>query len=176
MTIFKFIFIYVSLNIFVFASGHEIQLEEFDQSHLSNLISSLPNEIIDTSKEYIQAPIEGVRVLSSFTPYDIGIKIDCWSEYFDRSAWPSFSGCKLFIDSDHPTVEIKNDQAKIEVRNSTIASSFYEAIPYGRPNKVFYSFNKIIGTNFYGREDVNIFDFFLNCNMDSCEFFFKHKK
>lgn len=172
MSILNFILLLITLNNKVFASEQEIILTEFDQSHLSSLISRLPKEFIDISNEVLEGPLKGERVYSSFNPHDLGIRINCWSDYYDRSVWPSFSGCKLNLDTDYPTVVTKNDQTKVEVRDYSTAIAFYDAIPYGRPNKVFFSFNKNTGTNFYGDERVNIFDFFFECSRELCDFYF----
>lgn len=171
-----FILFFVLFQNSLQASIYEVSLSDFDQAHLSGFITKLPHDLIDSYTENIEGPLEGKKVISVFRTIEFGLGVNCWEIYYNDSAWPSFTGCKLTINTDNQNVNIKNDQAKIEIMDNYLASSFYNAIPFGRHNKHFFSFNKNIGTNFQGEEIVNIFDFFFNCSEQNCELLFYYKE
>jgi hypothetical protein len=165
--------IFLSLPHITFS--HEIKLSEFDQSHLSALISRLPTVLIYTHTEKIKIPVDGKKVITSLRPFDTGLTFKCWNDFYNESPWPSFGGCQVLIDLTHPTTQLNHDVITIFIHDQYLAQSLFHAIPYGKPKKEFFSFERDSGTDSSGAKSNNIFHFYFSCTQQECEILLSSK-
>src|SRR5690606_3268589 len=130
------------------AHAEKVKLGPFDQAHLANLMYSLPEELVEKYRERLIAPREGERVILHFAPIESGLTIRCWQDYFPPSPWASFGGCNMEVDLNAEAVNKQHDEVRIKLTDNILAAALYEVIPYGKPLKRYYSFDKFEGITF----------------------------
>ena len=150
------------------AFASNVQMEQFDQEKLADLLGRLPLTVRDRVITDITEPTTGVLVTSDFPKnLEAGFKAHCESKYFNNSPYPSSSVCTMEIDEHHHLMDTKYDENRLVVEDEEIAKALFDNISYGLPEKDFRSFGKDHGTSFEGKYTY-IFHYRMKCSEKSC--------
>lgn len=152
------------------AHAASLTIDVYDQVKLAHFLRKLPSNIAPTSEEALTA---GRRVHSKLLRP--GVKIRCFSEYFNGASVPSNSECTIEIDENHEALDKKYDEWRISDSSDSVASALHAIMPYGSETKSFRAGVWEEGTDFNGRR-TNIFDFLFECSKASCLYRFAEKK
>lgn len=163
-----------SLFFFGQAAGATLELGEFDQAKLAEILHRLP-ETVSTRKVYKVSWFSRDYLIKTVFPITPNaFKIECESKFINDSPYPSYSACVVSVDKTHRNFRIKNDVVKILLFDDEEATAMFDAIPYGNPWKKFYSYGRHSGTTYDGIKGT-VFHYQFLCLQTQCKLNFSNK-
>jgi hypothetical protein len=146
-----------------------VALKKYDQRKIALTLGELPTTVRDRTIIRISSPVSGIKVTNVFDAG--GMKFLCESFYYLNSPHPTDGNCKITLDMKDPNVSAQNNEIKFTMTEKDKVKAFYEAIPYGRPEKDQHGWERDNGVNFEGLR-APIFHYRINCSPARCEFIF----
>lgn len=156
------------------ANSDTLLLGEFDQAKLGEMLNRLPDAVKSKTvhKRFWFSRDYTIKTIFPVSPNVFGI--NCESNYFNNSPYPSFTRCTVTIKADDPSVIHQNDVLQISLEKSEESLALYETIPYGLSLKKFYSYGRDEGVSFEGIPG-NIFHYQFLCSENECKLNFSKK-
>lgn len=169
----KTLFLLSSLIFSSAVSAATVTLDPFDQQKLANLIHKLPQCVKERTDTEIDKPAAGLRVNNVFKSGPL--KIDCNSLYYGLSPHATRATCKVHLNTNSSAVLQKNAETQVTIKDPEVVKAFYQAIPYGKPEKTIYGWERDHGLNIDGYK-APIFHFMIGCTKKLCRFKFSSQK
>lgn len=151
------------------AFAAKITLKPNDSEKLALLIGKLPVGVRTKKNTKLETPACGIRQQSVFE--SSGLKLSCSSDYFNKSPFPSVGRCSIDIDMTNASVTQQNSEIRVQIKDEKDVKALYAAIPYGKPEKGYWGWERDYGRNFDGAKSA-LFHFYVVCSTKLCTFKF----
>lgn len=149
--------------------GATINLEPVDQQKIAVLLGELPRNIRTRSIVKVEKPVAGMKIKNVFPAGPLSF--ECTSLYFGKSHYFTETSCKVSIDMTSSEVVQQYGELRVIVQDPKIVQGLFKTIPYGKPEKSLWGWERDQGTNFDGYR-APLFHFRVNCSEKQCRFYF----
>jgi hypothetical protein len=158
---------FMLFNSFEAHAAHQLKLSTFDQAKLGELLNRLPDHLVRRTYHNVRHnPSLRIQTLTLINEKD-SYQMSCERIFYPKAVYPSQTTCAVRINLDNPATVKRHDVLRITERDPTLVSALKEAIPYGSPQKKFYSYQRDEGITFTGGKGT-VFHYQFICAQSLC--------
>ena len=169
----KFLIASMVLTVSMVSQAGTLEIEPVDQKKLAFILSRVSEDVLTCKETGISKPVKGKSVRRQFSSGPV--RFDCTSLHYQKSPHATSATCEVSLDPTAPGATQVNDEIMVKITNRAQAKAFYDAIPYGKPEKAIWSWERDSGRNSEGFR-APIFHYRMSCLPTECTFIFSAKK